>query len=115
MNSPFINDPYSIVWEGFQRLYPDKKCECWLDVAPDGWKEGDGYGFTVFHDDGSPPSVVIYGDFSVLQQIEIFAHELAHVAVGPEHDHDEVWFSAFELIFQQYNIIGEEIMGGDAE
>ena len=27
MESPFLNDPFSLVWEAFHNLYPDKECE----------------------------------------------------------------------------------------
>lgn len=40
-------------------------------------------------------------------QSKSLAHELAHVAVGVEHDHDEVWQEAFDKIFEEYNRIGK--------
>ena len=43
--------------------------------------------------------------------VETFAHELAHVAVGVEHEHDSVWEEAFDKIFAEYNRIGEELYG----
>ena len=41
--------------------------------------------------------------------VEVLAHELAHVAVGIEHDHDEVWQEAFDKIFEEYNRIGNQM------
>jgi hypothetical protein len=31
------------------------------------------------------------------------------VAVGIEHDHDEVWQEAFDKIFEEYNRIGNQM------
>lgn len=31
------------------------------------------------------------------------------VAVGVEHDHDEVWQEAFDKIFEEYNRIGSQM------
>lgn len=42
-------------------------------------------------------------------QSKSWAHELAHVAVGVEHDHDEVWQEAFDKIFEEYNRIGSQM------
>ena len=36
---------------------------------------------------------------------EILAHELAHAAVGLDHDHDAEWEKAFDAIFDEYNRI----------
>ena len=43
--------------------------------------------------------------------VEIFAHELAHVAVGVGHAHDAVWEKAFDDIREEYNRIGFELFG----
>lgn len=53
----------------------------------------------------------IYAEHSLNIQVETFAHELAHVAVGPEHEHDDVWEAAFDAIFKEYNRIGDELFG----
>lgn len=109
MESPFVNDPYAILLKAFRKLYPDKHFVAYWDMKPDGWKEGDGYGYTQFPDD-SFPIIGIYADFPVQQQVEIFAHELAHVAAGVEHEHDGVWDGAFAAIFDEYNRIAEQLM-----
>ena len=111
LKSPFINDPYALVWQAFKNLYPSKKCACYLEPAPDGWEKGDGYGHTTFQEDGSDPVVCVFSDFPIEQQVEIFAHELAHVAVGVEAGHGKRWEDAFDAIFQEYQRIGYEFFG----
>ena len=60
-----------------------------------------------FPTDGSTPQVLVFAEHPVNIQTETFAHELAHVAVGPEHEHDEVWEAAFDAIFKEYNRLGD--------
>lgn len=31
MMSPFRNDPFSMVYQAFQSLYPGKECECYFE------------------------------------------------------------------------------------
>lgn len=38
-------------------------------------------------------------DRGVQGSIDILAHELAHVAGGEDHEHDEVWQSAYDGLF----------------
>lgn len=64
---------------------------------------------------GAPPSVFAYAEYPVNIQVETLAHELAHVAVGPEHEHDDTWRAAFDAIFAEYNRIGDEMFGKPAE
>ena len=104
--TPFENDPFSMVWIAFKNLYPDKECEVfWDQHQEDEHKEE--YGFTSFPTDGSTPQVLVFAEHPVNIQTETFAHELAHVAVGPEHEHDEVWEVAFDAIFKEYNRLGD--------
>lgn len=103
MENPFENDPFSFVYQAFQNLYPDKKCEVfWEPKIRD-----EALGLTYFGEDGS---VVVFVDpgLKVIEATETLAHELAHVGVGIEHDHDEVWKAAFDAIAREYNRIGDE-------
>ena len=105
--SVFKNDPFAIVWEAFKNLYPDKDCECWFDAVDDP-EDTDGHcGWTQWTDDGD---VVVAVDFGLrlADAVEIFAHELAHVAVGPDADHGEEWEKAVDAIHVEYNRIGNE-------
>ena len=111
MKTPFKNDIFALIWKAFKNLYPDKDCECYWQ--PNIRDEEDGtpvYGLTDFGEDGS---VVVFVGTSlpVVDSAEIFAHELAHVAVGVEHEHDGEWEKAFDDIFNEYNRIGDEEFG----
>lgn len=109
MVTPFQNDMFAIVWQAFKNLYPDKDCQVYWE--PQIRDEEDGkpvYGLTDFGDDGTV-SVFVKPSLEVADAVEILAYELAHVAVGIEHDHDEVWQEAFDKIFDEYNRIGEQM------
>ena len=107
--APFQNDMFAMVWGAFKKLYPDKDCEIYWE--PQIRDEVDGkpvYGLVDFADDGSV-AVFVKPSLEVADAVEILAHELAHVAVGVEHDHDEVWQEAFDKIFEEYNRIGDQM------
>ena len=105
--NPFKNDPFALVWLAYKNLY-NKPCEVWWDVHEYTGND-EVFGQTIFPDDGGVPQVFIYADHPVNVQTETFGHELAHIAVGEEHDHDEVWEAAFDAIFNEYNRICEEM------
>lgn len=109
MKTPFKNDPFALVWIAFKRLYPDKECECMWN--PDVKTDEDGnevFGVTQFTDKGIFVSVT--PEISVRDSIEVLAHELAHVAVGYECEHEEEWEDAFEAIFNEYMVVGDEML-----
>lgn len=110
METPFKNDPFAMIYQAFKCLYPDKQCEIWWEPNPPDSDEG-AYGATDFPDDSGLPQVFIFSDYPVAQQAEILAHELAHVAVGVEHDHDGAWDAAFEAIKTKYERIASEKVG----
>lgn len=47
--------------------------------------------------------------------VEIFAHELAHAAVGIEHEHDDVWEKAFDDLFDEYCRFGNKYTESEDE
>lgn len=111
MIGAFRNDPFLMVAEAFKNLYPDKEYEAYLEPYIRLEENGHTvYGLTDFGDDGVV-TVFVTPHITVNDAIEIFAHELAHVAVGPEHEHDEVWMAAFDGIFVEYTRIGDELFG----
>lgn len=111
MESPFANDPFSLVWKAFKNLYPGKGCEVqWQPGIQDDELSEQGYGFTEFHDDGSI-LVVVDANLQVSNAVEVLAHELAHVAVGIENEHGAAWETAFDAIFQEYGRIAKELFG----
>ena len=109
MSTPFENDIFALIWQAFKNLYPDKECKCfWEPRIHEDEHGGEVFGFTDFGEDGSV-AVFVRPDLDVSTAGEILAHELAHVAVGIEHDHDETWENAFDAIFQEYNKIGNAL------
>ena len=110
----FENSPFEMLAEAFKRLYPDVEYKAFIDphIRPgEGNKKA--YGLTDF-DDGNI-TIYIDSELKIVDAIEIFAHELAHAAVGVEHDHDEAWESAFDALFEEYNKIGDELFVENTE
>lgn len=110
MKTPFNNDIFSMIWIAFKNLFPDKDCKCFWETdircADDGT---DCFGLTDFDEETGEVTVFIVPTLTVGDAAEVFAHELAHVAVGFGHDHDEAWEKAFDDIFNEYNRIGDEM------
>ena len=115
MTTPFKNDPFSLLWIAFQRLYPDKKCNVWYDHKDQKDENGETiFGETFYSEDGTITVFVDY-DLSIKDAVEILAHELAHVAVGEEAGHGEEWELAFDTIFQEYEKVSEELLGSQTD
>lgn len=111
MKSPFENDPFALIAKAFENLYPGKTYTAYWDGEIRDTESGDeAFGLTDFGDDGSV-AVFVKPSLKVSDAIEIFAHELAHVAVGADHGHDAAWEDTFDEIFTEYNRIGEELYG----
>lgn len=104
----FQNSPFEMLDKAFKNLYPDKSYIAYIDVD---MKDEDGekvYGCTQFQDNNTP-IIFIDASLSIQNAIEIFAHELAHIAVGIDEEHSQKWEDAFELIFKEYSHIGEDL------
>lgn len=113
MRTPFKNDTFSLVWKAFKNLYPDKDCKCYWDVIEDKTEDGhEVYGCTYFGTDEGV-TVVVTPTLPICDATEIFAHELAHVAVGSNEEHSNAWKAAFDAIFTEYNRIGDEMFPGE--
>lgn len=108
----FKNCPFQMIDECFKRLFPDVKYEAYFqpDLKDDEGKEV--YGLTNFTDDGGI-EILVGLQLSINDTVETFAHELAHAAVGPEHEHDDVWAKAFDDLFDEYNRLGDEMFGSN--
>lgn len=104
--SPFQNDPFAIVCQAYKNLF-DNPFVAYYDQHTEKEHEEE-YGFTHFSD-GETPVIIIFAEHPINIQVETFAHELAHVAVGADHGHDEVWKKAFDDIFREYNRLGDEL------
>lgn len=119
--SPFVNDPFGAIWVAFKNLYPEKNCTCYWTPQKEDLISQDGtqaYGVTDFDSDTGAVTVLVGAvGLDVNQATEIFAHELAHVAVGipepGEPEHGERWEEAFEAIFKEYNRMMSKIFGED--
>lgn len=113
MESPFANDPFPIVYGAFKNLFPDKSCTIFYGVKDEDEDEHceEGHGYTFFPDDGSEPEVTVFSENDTNVQAEILAHELAHVAVGQEHGHDQVWEDAFDAIHAEFCRLSDEVFG----
>lgn len=110
--SPFSNDPFAVVAQAYKNLY-SKPFLAYYDQHKDAG-HGEEYGFTTFRD-GEIPVITIFAEHPVNVCVETLAHELAHVAVGVEHEHDATWEEAFDKIFTEYNRLGEEMFGAREE
>lgn len=108
LRNPFFNDPFALVWTAFKNLYPDKDCDCWFDAVDDPDDNDGHYGWTQWNDDGTITVAVDIG-LTLADAVEIFAHELAHVAAGSDADHGSAWECAFDAIHAEYDRIGYEL------
>ncbi len=111
MESPFANDPLPVVYRAFKNLFPDKSCTIFYGVKDEDERGEEGHGYTFFPDDGSAPEVTVFAENDTNVQAEILAHELAHVAAGQEHGHDQTWEDAFEAIHKEFNRLSDEMYG----
>ncbi len=91
-----LNDPFQLLIEVIKELYGDIKAE--VQFAP----VDEGAGYTEFPDDGSIPLITISVEIPFHATIEIFAHEIAHVVVGIENEHNEKWEKVFSDIHEHY-------------
>ena len=93
--TPFLNDPFSMVYQAFQNIYPGKKCECYFEADLE----------------ADEIQILVDPNVDIENATEIFAHELAHVAVGYDAGHGPEWDTAFDAILDEYNRIGDELFG----
>jgi hypothetical protein len=94
-------DPVRLVLEVSECLWPEMECTVqYVSGLHDG---EDAYGATDFPDDGSTPRIQIDTCTPIEAAVEILAHELAHVAAGPDAEHGEDWERAFDAIFLMYH------------
>jgi len=101
----FINDPFKVVIQAFEELFPNLDAEIQFNPTMD--YENKEYGRAIFPDDGSTPLIEINPKLSVENAIEIIAHELAHIAAGIDSEHNEKWETAFQQIHEKYVYIIE--------
>ena len=100
--SPLVNDPFALVALAFKNLYPEREYAAYFAPEVEDGSGGAACGGTTFPEDGSPP-------------VEIFAHELAHVATPEDREHGEAWKTAFDRILEEYNRIAQDLFGEGGE
>lgn len=104
MNTPFDNDPFAAVAAAFEKLYNMDYVAYWDENL-----NGECcpvYGMTKWPGDNTlPPVIHITTKLPVADAVKSFAHELAHVAMGPEAQHGKRWKQAFTEIQREYNKI----------
>lgn len=106
----FVNSPFEILGKAFHNLYPNKRYEACIDPDIQDEEGNVAYGFTQFNESDTP-IIAISAELTIKDAVEIFAHELAHVAAGESASHGEEWENAFENIFREFNRIGEKMFG----
>lgn len=79
-------------------VFPDLNCLVRFAAMPE---EGP-YGETFWPADGGRTLVHVAVGIPMEAVIEVMAHELAHVAAGPDADHGPAWEEAFEQIHAAY-------------
>ena len=105
----FDNCPFGILDIAFKRLFPGIEYTAIFYPSLKDDESGEKVcGFTDFSDDGEI-TIGVDSDLTINNAVEIFAHELAHVGVGAQHEHDEVWEKAFDDLFNEYNKIADEL------
>lgn len=107
MKSPFKNDIFALIYKAFENLHTtDKEINCYWQPELKDEQGNEVYGLTNFEDDGNI-TVLVSGVLPVLDCAEILAHELAHIMVGFEQEHNEKWEKAFDDIQTEYMRITE--------
>ena len=94
-----LNNPFQLLIEVITELYGDIKAD--VQFAPIDENE-ECVGHTQFPEDGSIPLITISTLIPFYATVEIFAHEIAHVIVGIESEHNEKWEKIFNEIHQTY-------------
>ena len=114
---PFSNDMLGVVWQAFKNLYTEKvdkiRSICWIvDVHEfvEDKPDEETLGFTRFNMESNVADIMIGANITVYDSVYVFAHELAHVAVGPEHKHDDVFQCAYDSLCDEYNRIVDDIV-----
>ena len=84
--SPFANDLFALVALAFKNLYPEREYAAYFVPEVEDGSGGAACGVTTFPEDGSPPVVEVSGEIPIAAGVEIFAHELAHVATPEDRE-----------------------------
>lgn len=94
------NDPFTLILKIVKKKYPKLRAKIFF-VEPDEISKG-AFGHTFFPYDGSTPEILISVALPVVAAVDVFAHELAHLIIGPKGGHGQKWRNAFKWINQEY-------------
>lgn len=109
MGAKFINNPYDMVIQVFNNLYPECECEVQFDNT---MGDGPPWGETFFPEkEGEIPLVNINAELSIQHGVEILAHELAHVKCGVEAGHGVEWESVTNEIHKGFEKLVKNLGG----
>lgn len=107
----FLNNPYTWVLEAAEKVSPGISADVVFYDRNQWRKEFDkrAWGVTIFPDDGTDPLIVLRADLNLVESTEILAHELAHVIVGGNEEHNEIFELKFEELHRAYDEIAKTV------
>jgi hypothetical protein len=102
----FLHDPYKLLIKVVYAEFPEKKKEfdsIIIQWMPQLAKRNKCYGAAYFDIDKKPTRIDLDADLTVVQAVEVFIHELAHVVVGCSHNHDRTFKKMCKFIQEKYH------------
>lgn len=105
-----LNDPFKILLEAVQNLYPEIECEIQMDPTIRkpfklfGKRLWGCCGYALFPNDGGIPQIRISSNIPYFAVVEVLAHELAHVVAGIDAGHGAEWEEVFINIHAEYDV-----------
>lgn len=100
MKHPFENDLFAIMYDTFSKMHPHHPDFYTQWALSDEFADDDN-GYCEWRDDGTIVISISMGN-TVEEALEVFAHELSHVAVGYDHDHDDDFNSEYENLMDAF-------------
>lgn len=95
-----LHDPFRTVIDSAAALWPEMRCRiAWVPRADIGKRA---HGQTLFPDDGGDPEILVGMHLKLEAAVDVLAHELAHVAAGPDAEHGPAWNAALSAIHGEY-------------
>ena len=109
-----FHDPIIDVIQAAVNMYGDVGCILqYHPKLPRTWRIGRRFGRricgeTYFPENEKLPVISLNPEVALKHLLEVLAHELAHVVVGPTCEHDKDWRYAFDRIADEYRRIVQE-------
>jgi hypothetical protein len=102
----FLNDPVKLIFQAAEELFPDIEFDIQYDDTM--VMEKNEFGCTTFSEDALKPLIEINPGLTVMEQLEIIAHEIAHVKAGVGAEHNEVWEQHFQEMHDKSHELFEQ-------